>query len=1688
QDASRFKMEEGYELDLTYITERIIAVSFPRGCSEEIYSHNLKDVTRMLRSKHADNYLIINLSEKRHDLTKMNPKTLDTGWPDMHAPPLDKICTICKAMEGWLNADPLHVVVIHCRGGKGRIGVVISSFVNFTEVSASADQALDRFAMRKYHDDKVSALMTPSQKRYVWILNSLLSGSMKINASPLFLHCLILHGIPNFDAAGVCHPYIKVYQGMQAVYSSGIYHIGPGHRDRVCITLEPAQLLKGDIMIKCYHKGDVASVREVVFRLQFHTGAVQGYNLMFEKEDMESANKDSRFPDYGKVELVFSEGPERIPGADRWQNGPDVIVDYNTADPLIRWDSYQNMRLFGHMPGVRGASEAPRSQGLTQDKVSSKQSPSGGEGTLGRGACTTSATSSPDHSDHALSVSSDSGLSSTSLWADKPASVVASTITTGTIKHNQGPSQQEKVELKRLLSGFGLEGPSAEDMDDQGPRVGIQQIVPAQVHINGEPRPRERETDILDDEITVAHDLRSVDSLGTLSSSCHKSSQNSLLSDGFGSPGGEEHQGQSQHCTAPPAVEEYERAYADARRGCLTSRSNSVASANPSSASIGKQHVYRQGSYSTQSWVRQQQMVAAQQFIYMPENENEAEVYRGNKQGSSVSKASQPSQPTGTTTDTTKEALRNKVPHKDEATQQRDEEFKSLTLDIDNSIDQLNQLIMDLDPTFVPLSGLSSSIKRNGVSGSAPKCSNGINLKFEDKNTGALKNTQQTDLPASDSRISPVHKKGRPPLIDFFKRRFFWAFTYRKKTLKKNPNTPATYLLRAKVFLSTRLSVPSAFQQTYSAQTFYISKLYAPKRTFMDSWFFREALVIRVCKPARSHGFSGRRHLSLQRYLQNPGNLPRHRAHWVGWNHHSRGEIFWLLYEQALSRIEANCIPPADLFILGIFLKPPTRPRRSSAVLYKGSAGSTDSSLSESPRKRGHGPSVLPQLGLGWAGGVHEPADVLAPPASDSGTHSMCVWDLCVFFVLLLMRHPLYRSTSAEYRPRVPEMDSGVEVGSDTTPPTPAFPISPPTPYGRFVSLKNISELSQFRQTPSPSLQSCGGYRTDHGSKTKYLPLVEHTNNSHSYFASVSAVRPFYAFIPRSVFIKADYRARQIVARLSYTFTYSPALLCSPSDIGGHCILSPGLLWVRKRDAQNFPSLPPLNHVGVDGSPETSVNCHRTLSSTQSASAVGPFQRTESPPWPEHPSLSCQASLGTYSSTRQPLHHSLSLDYSCCSPPLNHSHVHPAPNAHSSPRSGQRSRMACYALSRSPAQSFAEQEDSNLGYSTDCPNSTTSLLGNGSMDRDLLDGQNPSLLLPPHLPEKKRASDGEHSFRTASPSLSGFSSPHSGSSLSIPFPNVLPDLSSQMSGTASPLPDVLASKQVTAKFVQDTSKFWYKPDISRDQAISVLKDKEPGCFIIRDSHSFRGAYGLAMKVATPPPSVLQQSKKADLSNELVRHFLIECTQKGVRLKGCPNEPYFGSLTALVCQHSITPLALPCKLILPDRGLCFPLKDPLEDVVEATSQSVTNSAAELLKQGAACNVWYLSSVEMESLTGVQAVQKATSMTLSSNPPPMSTVVHFKVSSQGITLTDNQRKLFFRRHYHVNTVIYCALDPQDRKWKRDGYPSARIFGFVARKTGNSTDNVCHLFAEHDPEQPASAIVNFVSKVMIGSQKSK
>ncbi|KFW78290.1 Tensin-3 [Manacus vitellinus] len=1421
-------MEEGYELDLTYITERIIAVSFPASCSEETYLHNLQDVTRMLKSKHGNNYLVLNLSEKRYDLAKLNPKIMDVGWPDLHAPLLNKVCTICKAMESWLNNDPQHVVVIHCRGGKGRIGVVISSYMHFINVSASADQALDRFAMKKFFDDKVSALMQPSQRRYVQFLSGLLSGSVKMNATPLFLHYVILHGIPTLDAGGACRPFLKLYQAMQPVYTSGIYSIGSENQNRICIAIDPAQLLKGDIMhiiVACINSGLWHQKVVEILISECSETTLLGDNLL----KSYPLFSDDRFPDYSKVELVFSGTPEKIQGCEHYQNDHGIIVDYNTSDPLIRWDSYENMSPDGEVLHTQGPID-----GSLYAKVRKKSSSDSNIPGVAQGA---PVTGSPDHSDHTLSVGSDSGHSTASIRTDK------------TEEHRMpgvkcGLSPQEKAELDQLLNGFGLEDSvnTTKDMTDaQSKYSGTHHTVPAQVHMNGVTKVKDRETDILDDEMPN-HDLHSVDSIGTLSSSegqhsthlgnfsCHKSSQNSLLSDGFGSNAGEEHHNAFAADLGIGVDLLYERFSRTEPKSTQQLQRNPSASARP--------QAYGPSNYSTQTWVRQQQIVTAHQYGFAPENEIRVGIHNAVENlGNVQSQSRVPDMPTrgSSSRDAVQRGLGSMLGAAETEEHASAESFKSRpvpqrntnglnlgqnagdlpaspTLDIDQSIEQLNRLILELDPTFEPIPTRINTVTSDGnqVNGFASLDVNVEELDISPVGRGKLEVTNRNHSRHGMRDDGATGKRMRKLSVGQYDNDVPGQPSCNRCGWMTSPATDEALILGSPIALGeTKEMVVVSYQDEIGGEIFSTTKNGNESVTSMPVFSLSPEMTYAKRSAAR------------------------------------------------LSCTEPFTPSPAPQKTTKN--PPPTKPNQSN----KQNQTQNQNQPTKIPTKTNH------------------------------------------------------QSAQLVFRPRAFRPGGAARGG--------------------------VSRAGRGKKSHPNEVE----LRPATGAASSVEKKRRNVRKSGSSFVPSSFIQYLLQFAPS-------------------TFTLAPW------TVGGG-------EWVLVNHP--FDSYPPAEGAEESQSYTEAIN---------------------------HCVVMSDSTVGTNPLLRANMQMDLPF-------------------------------QPCFA------SSFQQHHGGNVRAQ-------------------------------PPLPEKKRSSEGERFFASVSPSSSGFSSPHSGSTISIPFPNVLPDFSKMLS--PSPVPENTIDKHVTVKFVQDTSKFWYKPDISREQAIAVLKDKEPGSFIVRDSHSFRGAYGLAMKVATPPPSVLQLKKVGDLSNELVRHFLIECTQKGVRLKGCPNEPYFGSLTALVYQHSITPLALPCKLLIPDR-------DPLEEIAETSPQTAANSAAELLKQGAACNVWYLNSVEMESLTGYQAVQKALSLTLMQDPSPVSTVVHFKVSAQGITLTDNQRKLFFRRHYSVNTVIFCALDPQDRKWMKDGL-SAKVFGFIARKQGSATDNVCHLFAEHDPEQPASAIVNFVSKVMIGSQK--
>ncbi|AWP06255.1 putative tensin-4 [Scophthalmus maximus] len=268
------------------------------------------------------------------------------------------------------------------------------------------------------------------------------------------------------------------------------------------------------------------------------------------------------------------------------------------------------------------------------------------------------------------------------------------------------------------------------------------------------------------------------------------------------------------------------------------------------------------------------------------------------------------------------------------------------------------------------------------------------------------------------------------------------------------------------------------------------------------------------------------------------------------------------------------------------------------------------------------------------------------------------------------------------------------------------------------------------------------------------------------------------------------------------------------------------------------------------------------------------------------------------------------------------------------------------------------------------------------------------------------------------------------------------------------------------KFVMDTSKFWFRPHMSRAEAEALVKGKEAGTFVVRDSTSYRGSFGLAMKVDQTPSNFTATAYPGESTSDAVRHFLIESSTKGVRIKGASQEPYFGSLSALVYQHTISAYALPCKLLLHSQDL-------------GTAEERANDKPASEDQGkTACNFIYLNAVPTETLTGPCAVQKAVSSTFQKvSGSFIPTIVNMKVSLKGVTLTDINRKLFFRRHYPVHLLSYSGEDPDNRLWVKGSTHGARMFGFVAKGIEAGMENVCHVFAEYDPLQPSNKVMEVI-----------
>jgi len=217
--------QDGFDLDASYITPRVLAMGFPSEGAEAVYRNPLEQVQRFFRHRHpAGRVRVYNLcSERKYDVMKFEKQVCELPFHDHNAPFFSLMMRFCLDAHAWLAAHPENVVAVHCKAGKGRTGTMIACLLLFEAHCANAEEALRFFGVKRTRNG--AGVTIPSQRRYVRYFedflaqcrlpSGLLPAALPLEPSPaqqvvLRLTKVLMHTVPDFDIGGGCDPYFLV--------------------------------------------------------------------------------------------------------------------------------------------------------------------------------------------------------------------------------------------------------------------------------------------------------------------------------------------------------------------------------------------------------------------------------------------------------------------------------------------------------------------------------------------------------------------------------------------------------------------------------------------------------------------------------------------------------------------------------------------------------------------------------------------------------------------------------------------------------------------------------------------------------------------------------------------------------------------------------------------------------------------------------------------------------------------------------------------------------------------------------------------------------------------------------------------------------------------------------------------------------------------------------------------------------------------------------------------------------------------------------------------------------------------------------------------------------------------------------------------------------------------------------------
>ncbi|XP_032884191.1 putative tyrosine-protein phosphatase auxilin isoform X2 [Amblyraja radiata] len=334
------------ELNISYITSRIIVISYPAEGVELSFKNQIDDVRSFLDSRHLDHYTIFNLSQKSYRSAKFHNRISECSWPARQAPSLHNLYAVCKNMHHWLQQNPKNVCAIHCVDGCPASAILVCGMFCFCHLFSCPVPAIQLLNTKR-----PEPVLWPSHRRYIGYICEMVSDKPTLpHCKPLIIKTVTVSPVPCFNKQrNGCRPFFEVFIGETKIFSTAQeYDKMREHRiqeGKVFASLGVSA--HGDVVVAAFHMRSTIGGRlqakltnTQIFQIQVHTGFIAPGTtiLKFAKSELDACDSPEKYPPLFHVilEVEVESSDKRFDLTPPWE-------ERNTKDlvPNILFSSHQ---------------------------------------------------------------------------------------------------------------------------------------------------------------------------------------------------------------------------------------------------------------------------------------------------------------------------------------------------------------------------------------------------------------------------------------------------------------------------------------------------------------------------------------------------------------------------------------------------------------------------------------------------------------------------------------------------------------------------------------------------------------------------------------------------------------------------------------------------------------------------------------------------------------------------------------------------------------------------------------------------------------------------------------------------------------------------------------------------------------------------------------------------------------------------------------------------------------------------------------------------------------------------------------------------------------------------------------------------------------------------------------------------